>query len=35
MRAWQVVRAGEPREALELGEATLGAPPPGFLKRRR
>ena len=34
MRAWRVVRAGEPREALEAGEVTLGTPPPGFLRVR-
>jgi NADPH2:quinone reductase len=28
------VRGGEPREALELGDAELGSPPPGFLRVR-
>ncbi len=34
MRAWQVVGAGEPRDALRLGERELGAPPPGMLRVR-
>jgi NADPH:quinone reductase len=34
VRAWQVVGAGEPSEALEIGEVTLGSPPPGFVRVR-
>jgi NADPH2:quinone reductase len=35
MRAWQVIRAGEPREALALSDvAALGSPPPGMLRVR-
>jgi NADPH2:quinone reductase len=35
VRAWQVVRAGEPRDALALRELeALGAPPPGMLRVR-
>ena len=34
MRAWQVVGAGEPSEALAIGEVTLGSPPPGFVRVR-
>ncbi len=34
MRAWQVVRSGEPADALEVGDVTLGAVPPGFLRVR-
>jgi NADPH:quinone reductase len=34
VRAWQVVGAGEPSEALAIGEVTLGSPPPGFIRVR-
>ncbi len=34
MRAWQVTRAGEPREALRLAECPAPEPPPGFLRVR-
>jgi NADPH:quinone reductase len=34
VRAWQVVGAGEPREALALGEVALGPPPRGMLRVR-
>jgi NADPH2:quinone reductase len=34
MRAWQVVRPGEPGDALELRDVALGAVPPGFLRVR-
>jgi NADPH2:quinone reductase len=34
VRAWQVVGAGEPSEALAIGEVTLGSPPPGFVRVR-
>ncbi len=34
MRAWQVVRAGQPRDALRLAEVELAAPPPGLLRVR-
>ena len=35
MQAWQVTRAGEPREALQLAEGVpLPDPPAGFLRVR-
>jgi NADPH2:quinone reductase len=34
VRAWQVVGAGEPHDALAIGEVALGPPPPGFLRVR-
>ena len=34
MRAWQVMRAGEPSAALQLAEVALPAPPPGLLRVR-
>jgi NADPH2:quinone reductase len=34
MRAWQVVRSGEPREALELGEVEAPEPGPGLIRVR-
>src|ERR1700741_5458935 len=34
MRAWQVIGAGEPHEAVAIGEVTLGSPPPGFVRVR-
>lgn len=34
MRAWQIVRHGEPKAALELGEKTLPPPGPGELNVR-
>ena len=34
MRAWQVIGAGEPGQALALGEVALGPPPPGMLRVR-
>jgi NADPH2:quinone reductase len=34
MRAWQIVRNGEPRDALELGEASISPPGPGELNIR-
>jgi NADPH2:quinone reductase len=34
MRAWQIVRNGEPESALELGEASISPPGPGELNIR-
>ena len=34
MRAWQVVRPGEPRQALALNEVPAPDPAPGFLRVR-